>query len=75
MTRRRTRRTRLGGLVGLAVLLLCGAGCFPEFDRDRLADAAVCEIPCEPGETCLADGGCAPPDWDGAATDDAPDAD
>ena len=58
---------RFGGWV---LLLLAGAalaGCFPEYDRDLLTDARVCEPPCPPGWTCLADAECLAPGTDAGA--------
>jgi hypothetical protein len=59
MQRRRRRRF-------LAVFLAClgATGCFPEFDRDRLTDTFDCGEGCDPGWTCLPDGGCAAPGED-----------
>ncbi|MBI5488375.1 MAG: hypothetical protein HY905_13665 [Deltaproteobacteria bacterium] len=59
-------RLILGILAGAAL-----AGCFPEFNRDLLTDAQVCEPPCEPGWTCLGDAGCLAPGEDSSAEAEA----
>jgi len=63
---KRFGRLVVGILAGAAL-----AGCFPEFNRDLLTDAQVCEPPCEPGWTCLGDAGCLAPGEDADADADA----